>query len=343
MAKRRYRRYDDGTDGIIGLFILFILGTVYSIVKKYWWVLLIIILLIVIYLFIRFIIDLDIKGTLKKPIVYFEGKNTQKRLDDLKVNEKENKTQIYYLKRGIYGENNLLYTLINSKIAMYIMHDLLLSCDDFKAQIDFIVVTKRSIYILESKNLSGNIDIENDGTFTRKIGKYKKGIKNPLTQNMQHELVLDKIFKKKKIKNKYESLVVLTNDDSYLKFKKSENDYKSKIIRNDKIIEVLSKKEEKKHRIRDEEQVKNICDMILKYDISSTESKESLINELKEWRRKMSYLEGIEAYKIFTDATLGELSLKKPTTLEQLKEINGFQDYKVNKYGNQIINILNKK
>ena len=160
---------------------------------------------------------------------------------------------------------------------------------------------------------------------------------------MQHELVLDKIFKKEKIKNKYESLVVLTNDDSYLKFKKSENDYKSKIIRNDKIIEVLSKKEEKKHRIRDEEQVKNICDMILKYDISSTESKESLINELKEWRRKMSYLEGIEAYKIFTDATLEELSLKKPTTLEQLKEINGFQDYKVNKYGNQIINILNKK
>ena len=57
----------------------------------------------------------------------------------------------------------------------------------------------------------------------------------------------------------------------------------------------------------------------------------------------MSYLEGIEAYKIFTDATLEELSLKKPTTLEQLKEINGFQDYKVNKYGNQIINILNKK
>ena len=293
---------------------------------------------------IRFIIDLDIKGTLKKPTVYFEGKNSQKRLNDLKINEKENKIQIYYLKKGIYGENNLLYTLVNSKIPMYIMHDLLLSCDGFKAQIDFIVVTKRSIYVLESKNLSGNIDIEYDGTFTRKIGKYKKGIKNPLTQNAQHELVMDKILKKEKINNKYESLVVLTNDDTYLKFKKSENDYKCKIIRNDKIIDVLNKKEEKKHRIRNEKKVKSICDTILKYDISSSEkNNEILIAELKEWRRKTAFLEGIEAYMIFTDATLDELSLKRPTTLEQLREINGFQDYKVNKYGKQIIEIIIKK
>ena len=192
MAKRRYRRYDDGTDGIIGLFILFILGTVYSIVKKYWWVLLIIILLIVIYLLIRFIIDLDIKGTLKKPIVYFEGKNTQKRLDDLKVNEKENKTQIYYLKRGIYGENNLLYTLINSKIAMYIMHDLLLSCDDFKAQIDFIVVTKRSIYILESKNTNA---------YEEKLREAKS---NMLINNMIHNLMSAIEIKVKKEEVNYE-------------------------------------------------------------------------------------------------------------------------------------------
>lgn len=344
MARRR-RKYNNDDSDLIGLFVLFGLGGIYTIVKRYWWLFLIIIIIIITYALVRFLIDLDLKGTLKKPIVYFQGKNNEKRLEQLKENETENKTKIYYLKRGIYGENNLLYTLVNSTIPMYIMHDLLLSCGEFKAQIDFIVITKKNIYVLESKNLSGNIDIENDGTFTRKIGKYKKGIKNPLTQNLQHELVLNNIFKIENIKDKYESLVVLTNDDTYLKFKKSENDYKGKIIRNDKIIETLNKKENKRHRIRNEEQVKNVCDLILKYDISKSENEikdEDLLKYLKFWRLSMANLEEKEAYMIFNDITLNELVLKKPTTLDQLKEINGFGSFKAEKYGKEIIKIIEK-
>ena len=43
---------------------------------------------------------------------------------------------------------------------------------------------------------------------------------------------------------------------------------------------------------------------------------------------------------IFNDQTLEELINKIPLNLEELKLINGFGDYKINKYGNDIIEII---
>lgn len=343
MARRRYNRYDDGSGELIGLFILCVLGMFYSLIKRYWWIILIVVILIIIYLLVRVIIDMDLKDTLKKPKLYFEGKSNHRYLEKLQLNKELNKTKIIKLKSGMIGEQRVLYNLLNSNIPLYIMHDLRLSCDDLKAQIDFIVVTKRSVYLLESKNLYGNIDIEIDGTITRKIGKYKKGIKNPITQVKQHENIIDKILKKEKIKIKYDSLVVLTNDDAYVNFKKSDINYREKIIRNDKLVEFLNCKENKKHRIRSEEQVKNVCDVFLKYNELEVEKyNEELKKELREWRRLKSIIEGVQAYIIFNDLTLEELVSKRPITLEQLKQINGIGDFKVQKYGNEIIEIIIK-
>ena len=101
-------------------------------------------------------------------------------------------------------KKKLLHTLEYSNIPMYIMYDLRLECDGYKSQIDVIAITKRNIYFLESKNLKDNLDIEANGDFTRKIGKYKKGIKNPITQNLEHQSVINAIFEKENIKEKYE-------------------------------------------------------------------------------------------------------------------------------------------
>ncbi len=347
MARRRYRRYNDGSEDAIGLFVLLIIGMVYTIIKQYWWVILIIVGLIIIYLLTRLIIDLDLKGTLKKPIKYFEGNSNNKYLEKLEMDKELNKTKIIKLKSGMLGEQRVLYNLLNSNIPMYIMHDLQLFCDDLKAQIDFVVVTKRSVYFIEAKNLYGNLDIENDGTFTRKIGKYKKGFKNPLSQSSQHENIINSILKKEKIKIKYDSLVVLTNDEAYINFKKSGQNYREKILRNDKLVEFIKKKEDKKHRIRNEQQVKNVCDIILKYNNLEVEKidnlgDDNLKNKLREWRRFKAISEDIQAYMIFNDLTLEELVTKKPKTLDELRNINGIGEFKVQKYGNEIIQIIIK-
>ena len=338
MARKRYYQNND-EEFLIGLIILIIIGAVYSFVTKYWLIILIITSLILIYLLIRFVIDLDIFSNFNKPVMYYKGKSNINNLDKLKVDEVTNGYKINCLQKGMIGEERLNYNLINSNIPMYIMHDLVLTFDNKTVQIDFIIITKRSVYILESKNLNGNVDIEKDGTFTRRFGRYKKGIKNPLTQNIEHENLINEILKKEKLKIKYESLVILTNDNTYLKFKKSDKDYKDLIIRNDKIVEVLKTKEKKKHIIRNEEKIKKFCDTILKYEKYSFNIEELKI-KLKQYRKEKSNYEQIQPYMIFNDQTLKELINKVPLNLEELKLINGFGDYKISKYGNEIIEII---
>ena len=341
MARRRYYR-NDNEDFFTGLIILIIFGAIYSFITKYWLIILIVVTIVLLYLLIRFIIDLDINSNFKKPILYYRGKSNNNNLEKLKVDEVTNGYKINCLQKGMIGEERLYYNLINSNIPMYIMHDLVLNYNGKSVQIDFIIVTKRNMYILESKNLNGNIDIENDGTFTRRIGRYKKGIKNPLTQNNEHENLINEILMEEKLKLKYESLVVLTNDYTYLNFKKSDKDYKNLIIRNDKIIEVLKNKEKKKHIIRDEETIKKICDSILKYEKFIIDY-ERLRSELKKYRKEKSYLEQIQPYMIFNDQTLDELIKFLPQTLNDLNKINGFGEYKINKYGKEIIEIIKKE
>lgn len=69
---------------------------------------------------------------------------------------------------------------------MYILHDLYLEDHDLSAQIDFLIITRKRIFILECKNMIGNIEINNLGDFIRTMkfnGKYiKESIYSPITQ-----------------------------------------------------------------------------------------------------------------------------------------------------------------
>ena len=344
MSKKYHRRNNnDGIEGIV-TFLIFI-GL--SLFFKYYIYILIVLGIIGVYFLVRFIIDMDFFSDFKKPYLYYNGDSNLKRLKKLEqdsLNGIDNGFKISCLKRGIYGENRLLYVLNNCQIPMYILHDLNLSFDEYKSQIDFIIITKRSIYVLESKNLSGNLDIEKDCSFTRKFGKYKKGIKNPLTQNFEHENVLNSILKKEKIRRRYNSLVVLTNDDSYINFKGYSKEKYLNIMRNDQLGKFLKNFEKKAHICRNEKKIKLIADSILKYNVAiEYEIKDDvLINNLKQWRVNMSFIDGVEPYMIFNDMTLSELVKKKPKDLIELSKIYGFGDYKAKKYGEEVLNIINK-
>ena len=50
--------------------------------------------------------------------------------------------------------------------------------------------------------------------------------------------------------------------------------------------------------------------------------------------------EGAKAYYVFTNAQMEELIAKMPESLESLKEISGFGEMRVNKYGQDLLKIL---
>ena len=67
--------------------------------------------------------------------------------------------QIKMAKVGLEGEKNIIFELKNSGIDMYILHDIYLEYGDKGAQIDFLIFTRKRQYVVECKNLIGNITI----------------------------------------------------------------------------------------------------------------------------------------------------------------------------------------
>lgn len=97
----------------------------------------------------------------------------------------------------------------------------------------------------------------------------------------------------------------------------------------------------------------NICNSILKYnDVNKYFGKEEsldvddniknnvLIEKLRMYRRNKAKEENIEPYMIFNDQTLNEINKKLPKTLEELNKIYGFGDIKIQKYGYEILDII---
>lgn len=117
------------------------------------------------------------------------------------------------------GEKAFLELLMNQDQPMIILHDLCLRYDNKPIQIDFIVLTKNFIGIFETKKLSGDICINNDGSFSRFLRDEEgnpikeEGIYSPYTQNMRNIQMLGKLFNEHKLtkKNQFVSRVIAAN------------------------------------------------------------------------------------------------------------------------------------
>ncbi len=171
------------------------------------------------------------------------------------------------LKYGQIGENNVYYELKNSFIPMICLHDIRLKYRGMFAQIDFLVITSKYIYVIECKNLIGDITISKDGEFIRYIknsyGKVvsKEGMYSPIVQNERHIKILKEILKNElKYKDKLkriESIVVTANPKTIINKKYAPKSISEKIIRHDQIID----------RIQSHQQNKNIKWVFIEEDM----------------------------------------------------------------------------
>ena len=96
---------------------------------------------------------------------------------------------------------------------------------------------------------------------------------------------------------------------------------------NQKSINILKSKE------------KVICK--LNEEIEEKIINKDIFNKLKLWRKVKANSLGIKPYIIFSDSTLIEISNKLPITEEELLDIRGFGEKKLENYGEEIINIIN--
>ncbi|MEA5040608.1 MAG: NERD domain-containing protein [Clostridiaceae bacterium] len=157
------------------------------------------------------------------------------------------------VKAGISGEDAVLFELKNSHIPMFVLHDLYLKYDDLSAQIDYLIVTRHRNFVVECKNLYGNITVNNNGDFVRSLGNRKEGIYSPITQNRRHlELIrqmraaekksaLTRSLFEKYFYDNYRSVAVLANPKTVLNVKYASQEIKNQVIRADQLSEYIRK------------------------------------------------------------------------------------------------------
>lgn len=292
----------------------------------------------------------------------------------LKIAEDDSKVlienEIKKIKYGSYGEHNVYYELKNSFMPMVCLHDVRIEYKGLSAQIDFISITPKKIYIIECKNLIGDILVNDKGEFIR----YKKdssgnlinkeGMYSPIVQNERHinllkELLKDKLKYKKKL-DRIESLVVIANPKAVINKKYAPKNIQEKIIRYDQLIDILKSDEQDKTLdwVFIQSDIMDISDCIKsnhkdisidyskKYKIKNQNPKkyqndEELMKMLKEYRLNVSKRDKIKAYEVFLNKTMEEMINIKPKCIEELKAIKGFGDIKCKKYGKDIIDIIN--
>lgn len=288
--------------------------------------------------------------------------------------------QIKVITYGKLGENNVAFELKNSGMDMYILRDIYLEYGELSAQIDYLMITRKHVYIIECKNLIGNIEIDNMGNFIRSYEygnrKIKEGFYSPITQNERHLLVIKNLrgekhtnfLAKKRFENSfantYKSIVVLANPKTILNAKYAKKEVKQKVIRLDQLIahiKAIDAAEEYSFKTDDmlslgqfflEANKEKKTDYLKKYknevtdntkDVPVEVNKEELIKKLKDFRWCQSKYENIKPYYIFNDMQMNDLIEKNPNNEEELLQVSGFGKVKVDKYGKDILKILSGK
>lgn len=156
---------------------------------------------------------------------------------------------------GIIGEEKILFELKHSNADMVVLHDIYIeSANGLSAQIDFLIVTPKIIFVVECKNLVGNINITADGSFIRTLTygqhKHKEGIYSPITQSERHLSVLKDVISentnwlksfilKHNFNTFYKPLIVLANPKTVLYDRYAKKEIKDQVIRADQLISTI--------------------------------------------------------------------------------------------------------
>lgn len=228
---------------------------------------------------------------LREPVVLKENSSAKEQLEQLnsiiQTVPTEIKSQIEqdirFLQYGIYGEDALMYELKNSHMPMYIMHDLFFELNDLKTQIDFLVITRKLVIVLECKNLYGNITIDNNGNFNRtvQLGTHfiKQGIYSPITQNQRHidmicelrrasKSLLVRPFFDKYFDSNYKSIVVLANPKSILNMQYAPKNIKEKVVKVDGLISYIKKLHDSCDNVNmSDKEMKELADFFLEKSV----------------------------------------------------------------------------
>lgn len=263
---------------------------------------------------------------IKEPVFLKESSSAEKQLEALKTLQqqacgellKKIESEIKIVEAGIFGEKQIMFELKNSHMPMVVLHDLYFEKDGCTAQIDYLIVTRKRQFVLECKNLIGNIEIDSGGNFTRTLpygrGFRREAFYSPITQNIHHLELIKKIrmeskknflarsMFEKSFSENYRSVVVLANPRAILNAKYAKKEIKSQVIRADQLITYIKEvNAEENAAVISEKEMMNLAQFFL--DCSS----ENPTDYLTKYREQIEEENSLNEDILESDGTAGSV------------------------------------
>jgi hypothetical protein len=206
---------------------------------------------------------------------------------------------ILNIKSGIEGESLIERELNYSGLDLYVLPDIHLENNGIKAQIDFVVVARKKIYLIESKHMYGNVLVKRDGTFVRTYTyngqTIEEAMYSPIRQCERHLDIIHKMkmanidnkliqkFVEKSVRNHHQSIVVIASPKTIISF---ENGTDSVIVDNtiraDNLVSYIKEQErlDKKNNEASNEEMENYAKFFLYHNKNNNKIVDEYLNPI---------------------------------------------------------------
>ena len=227
--------------------------------------------------------------------------------------------QILLFKIGELGESKVLDELKYSFYPMNIIKDILINIGEFHCQIDFLIITKKSIYLIECKNNGANLKIDSNGSFYLvKEGK-KNRIFSVLNQIERQKMILEQLDFDVDIKN-IQPIIVYANEETGIEIEDETILRGIDVINLDRLNSLIREKEKDLEEIYTEEEIEKIKNKLLDPILKNSDYVEENSKKWDEFELRMQL----------------EKNINEKKALEKIAERNSTKSIKSNNDGSKI-------
>ena len=178
--------------------------------------------------------------------------------------------QILLYKIGEIGENKVLDELKYSFYPMHIFKDISINIGEFQCQIDFVILTKKAMYLIECKNTKFNVKIDKTGSFYLINEGKKNRTFSVLNQIERQKMILEQLDLGVEIKEMH-PIVVYANEETGIEIEDKDALRGIDVINLDRLNSLIREKEKDLEEIYTVEEIEKIKNSLINPDIKNND------------------------------------------------------------------------
>lgn len=178
--------------------------------------------------------------------------------------------QILLYKIGEIGENKVLDELKYSFYPMHIFKDISINIGEFQCQIDFVILTKKAMYLIECKNTKFNVKIDKTGSFYLINEGKKNRTFSVLNQIERQKIILEQLDLGVEIKEMH-PIVVYANEETGIEIEDKDALRGIDVINLDRLNSLIREKEKDLKEIYTVEEIEKIKNSLINPDIKNND------------------------------------------------------------------------